>query len=206
MIQKRLISFFGHLFQLPCKWSQLFSLSQLDTLFTGVLRDRYPWDVYLKIEFDENEISAISTKESWSQLAKRIFVREMSHWGTKAVQIGDAGVVAATIAMHRGNFSVKSSSAPSYAVQSEAAARASDSFHHEEAVSIVTYPVTMELCGKFTRGMTVVDQRAFVVPPDIPRQPENTQVSRIDTNSQLLSTSLVALVLCRWSWMLTQMC
>ena len=43
-------------------------------------------------------------------------------------------------------------------------------------VSRVTYPVSVELEGLHTRGMTVVDQRPFVVPPDIPRGPEKTEV------------------------------
>ena len=104
--------------------------------------------------------------------------------GTTAVQIGDAGVVAAFISIVRGDSTVVSSSAPSYAVPSAAAAAAAvgSKMEDEEAtaampgVRLVTYPVCVELQGKYTRGMTVVDQRAFVVPPDIPRGPENTQV------------------------------
>ena len=37
--------------------------------------------------------------------------------------------------------------------------------------------VAVELRGQHTRGMTVVDPREWVMPPDRPKQPENANVS-----------------------------
>jgi inosine-uridine nucleoside N-ribohydrolase len=37
--------------------------------------------------------------------------------------------------------------------------------------------VAVELRGQHTRGMTVVDPREWVMPPDRPKQPDNVDVS-----------------------------
>lgn len=81
---------------------------------------------------------------SWTVACVRLLRREMHHWGTDTVQIGDAGAVCALLAPASGTG--------------------------------VMRPVGVELNGQLTRGMTVVDARGEVAPPDQPMRPANVEV------------------------------
>ena len=109
MILKQRILSFARMFLLQCTLTRISALLALLLKVTGSLNNRghhlcrYPWDVYLAVEYDSAEISGIEESTPWATLAARLLRREMTHWGTSAVQIGDAGVVAALIAMVSGD-------------------------------------------------------------------------------------------------------
>ena len=54
-----------------------------------------------------------------------------------------------------------------------------------EAVSTKHMHVAVELQGRHTRGMTVVDPRDEVFPPDLPKQPPNVHVV-VDVDAEAL--------------------
>ena len=146
------------------------------------LNNRYPWDVYLKVEYSREEINAFQAtcqpdrdepQYRRQAFALRLLQRELAHWKSDAVQIGDAGTVAALIAILRGEFTCTSCSRNNY---EDPTLDVGLKEHNKAAVTMVTYPVAVELQGAYTRGMTVVDVRPFVTEPDVLPSPENASV------------------------------
>ena len=145
--------------------------------------------MYLRVEYSLDELKDDDKKEKqpWTYLAKRLLYREMNHWNQNSVQIGDAGAVAALIAMIRGNYTVDSQ----ISQQKETASIMNGLIgvnpengveqlqEHPIDVKLAAYHVCVELKGHYTRGMTVVDHRKFVSPPDKAKEPENTWVRLI---------------------------
>ena len=99
-----------------------------------------------KSEGEENTKRRILRKSasSWTTLATRLLLRDMSHFTMKAAQIGDAGAVAAVLC--------------------------------PEAITTKHMHVVVEMKGDHTRGMTVVDGREEVCPPDKPKEKPNVHV------------------------------
>ena len=145
-------------------------------LTSGVPITMYTWDVYLKVAYTGPEIDALVA-------------------GIEETEAGEIGVPSSSVSTSSSSSS-SSSPSPSRRPWSSLAQRLMHRdmrhFQMDEAqigdagaVAAVIDPssittravhVAMELTGSHTRGMTVVDHRAVVFPPDKPKQPANVDL------------------------------
>lgn len=171
----------------------------------------YPWDVYEKVAFTVPELEAYgcccrleekgennsnnnnknipssslemavqhqTAKPSWTQLSTRLLLRDMKHFQMSSASIGDAGAVAALLLLRGDNNNSNDDN------------NGNDNDDNTPAAAVETkhLHVQVELQGKHTRGMTVVDVREHdVFPPDKPKEPPNVHVV-VDVNAKALKT------------------